>query len=99
MPAKASSHTPDPRRSEINRLNRQKSRGMSPEGRARVRAATLLHRPWEYSTGPRTEAGKARSALNGMRGREDASMRQLKADLDGVFNLIHVLAATRRSLT
>ena len=99
MQAKASSRTPDPKRSEINRRNRQKRRGMSPEGKARVHAAALLHRPWERSTGPRTAEGKARSARNGSIAREGPSLRELKAELAGVFNLIHQMDATRRPLS
>ena len=98
MSATPSSRTPDPRRSEINRRNRQKWRGMSPEGKARVRAAALVHRPWERSTGPRTAEGKARSARNGRLGREGLSIRELRAELAGVFTLIHQMTASRNSL-
>lgn len=98
MPTRASSHTPDPRRSEINRRNRQKWR-MTPEGRARVRAAILLHRPWEHSTGPRTPEGKARSARNGRAGREGPSVRETQAELAGILSVMNQMAATRRLLS
>ena len=44
------------------------SNGWTPERRARQ--ATLIHgwRPWEHSTGPRTSAGKGRSANNSFKG-------------------------------
>src|SRR5262245_49218721 len=45
--------------------NRSKRRGLTPEGSAKLRKSALKHRPWENSTGPRTAAGKARSAANG----------------------------------
>jgi hypothetical protein len=98
MQASPSSRIPDPRRSEINRRNRQHWRGMTPEGKARVRAAILANRPWEQSTGPRTAEGKARTARNGRLGREGPSIRELRAELAGVFNLMTQMAATRQSL-
>jgi hypothetical protein len=46
---------------------------LTAAGRASLVAAARRHRPWESarhrSTGPRTAAGKARSALNGLRNR------------------------------
>src|SRR5271156_3172549 len=99
MPEKPSSRTPDPRRSEINKLNRQKWRGLSPEGREKVRATTLANRPWEKSTGPRTPEGKARSARNSRAGQEGKSARALRTELAEMFSLINQMAATRRSLT
>jgi len=98
MPANPSSRTPDPRRSEINRRNRQKWR-MTPEGRARVRAAALLHKPWERSTGPRTAEGKARSARNSRPRSDQPCIRELRAELAGVFALVSRMEATRRLLS
>src|SRR5262245_28008118 len=43
----------------------RKRRGLSPEGREKLRQAAVANRPWEHSTGPRTPEGKARSAANG----------------------------------
>ena len=42
--------------------------GWTPERRAKQSAAIRLWRPWERSTGPRTEAGKARVARNAYKG-------------------------------
>ena len=42
--------------------------GWTPERRARQAAAIRRWRPWEDSTGPRTAAGKARSARNAYTG-------------------------------
>jgi hypothetical protein len=72
---------------------------MTPEGRARVGAAARIHRPWERSTGPQTAEGKARSARNGALGHEGPSLRELEAEIAGVFALTSQMAATRRSLT
>jgi hypothetical protein len=98
MAATRSSRTPDPRRSEINRRNRQSRRGFSPEGREKVCAAIRANRPWEPSTGPRTREGKARAARNGFRGFERPSVRRLRAEIAGVVALINQMVATRRSV-
>ena len=42
--------------------------GWTPERRAHQATAIRRWRPWEYSTGPRTAAGKARSARNAYTG-------------------------------
>ena len=57
--------SPNPRRVEAGRRNQKKWRGFSADGLRRLRQAALDHRPWQHSTGPRTAAGKARSAANG----------------------------------
>ena len=48
-------------------LSMRKSRSLSPEGRERLRAAALKHKPWTHSTGPQTAAGRAQAAANGKR--------------------------------
>jgi len=40
------------------------ARGWTPERRAKMRAAIHRWRPWEKSTGPKTEVGKAKVAGN-----------------------------------
>jgi hypothetical protein len=52
------------RQIDANRRNWAKRRGLTPEGRERLRAAALRFRPWEHSTGPQTEAGRRRSREN-----------------------------------
>jgi len=49
-----------------NRLNRQRWRGHSLDGIARLRAAARRHKPWLQSTGPRTASGKKRSSRNAL---------------------------------
>jgi hypothetical protein len=81
------------------RLNVQKRQGLSPEGRERVRAAALAHRPWRFSTGPRTPAGKAKSAANGKARRKgEKSIRELRDELAGFHALILQMAAVRTRL-
>ena len=43
----------------------RRPRRWTAEQRERVRQAALRNKPWLKSTGPRTAAGKARSAANG----------------------------------
>jgi hypothetical protein len=57
-------HVKNPRRIAAGRLNQKKRRGLTDEGRARVRQAAYRVRPWEHSTGPKSPEGKARSAKN-----------------------------------
>lgn len=52
--------------------------GWTPERRARQAAAIRAWRPWERSTGPRTEAGKAKVARNAYRGGERAFLREVR---------------------
>lgn len=47
------------KRQQAGRANRRKRKGLTDEGRERLRAAALERRPWEHSTGPRTVEGKA----------------------------------------
>jgi hypothetical protein len=44
-----------------------RGKGWPPERRARQAARARLMQPWRHSTGPRTEAGKARVAMNALR--------------------------------
>ena len=46
----------------------------TPERKARQSAAIQVWRPWEKSTGPRTEAGKGQSSRNAYK--ESAQRRQ-----------------------
>jgi hypothetical protein len=66
-----------------------KRKGLTPQGREKLRQTALLHRPWRYSTGPRTPAGKAQAAVNGKRRQLGIrSIREIKADLADVRNLL-----------
>jgi hypothetical protein len=75
-------HVPNPRRVAAGKLNRLKSKGLTPEGRERLRQAALLHRPWRFTTGPRTPEGKARvAAAARARRKAPLSLRELRAEL------------------
>lgn len=58
--------------------------GWTPERRAKQAEAIRGWKPWERSTGPKTEAGKTASSMNaekhGMRGREAREFEQEARD-------------------
>ena len=88
--------TPDPRRSEIARRNRAKRKGLTPEGRERLRQSALKHKPWRFSTGPRTPEGKAQMAINAKRRQKGPrSVREVRADLADVRALLREMRASR----
>jgi len=61
----------------------------TPAGREAKRAAALLHKPWLHSTGPRTPAGKRRSALNALRhGLKSAEAVEYQQALADVMRLV-----------
>jgi hypothetical protein len=63
-----------------HRLARRTKAGWSPERRARQAELIRRSAPWRHSTGPKTEAGKARCAKNALRhgGRSQARIRELQ---------------------
>lgn len=69
----------NPRRVAAGRLNRAKRGPLTESGRERLRAAALAKRPWEHSTGPRTDVGKIKSSSNGkLRQMGEFSRRELR---------------------
>ena len=57
------------------------SNGWTSERRARQAEAIRGWKPWERSTGPRTEAGKERTRLNSYKGGERPMLRELSRAL------------------
>lgn len=80
---------PNPKRVAAGRLNRAKRKALTAAGVERLREAALTHRPWEHSTGPRTPAGKVRSAANG---------KARQQGLDSVRSVKQALAEVRAML-
>ncbi|MEX2216523.1 MAG: hypothetical protein WD768_20590 [Phycisphaeraceae bacterium] len=78
---------PQPRRNKV-----------TPEGRQKLRETALKHRPWTRSTGPRTAAGKAKVALNGLKRQKvpGPSVRQLRREMAGACSMMNQLAELRR---
>ena len=96
----SSSPSDDPRRSEPSRRARRSPITFSAEGLERLRAAARAGRPWERSTGPRTPEGKAKSARNGrIRQKGEKSVRELRAEMAHVSDLINEMTKARESLT
>lgn len=54
-------------RQKAGRENRQKWKGITPEGIERLRKAAYKNRPWERSTGPRSPQGKSISRANALK--------------------------------
>src|SRR5258706_16479795 len=78
----ATTKTKSPARVAAGRRNRQLRGPLTELGRRRLREAAQLHKPWEHSTGPRTEAGKAAVVANGrIRQKGELSARQKRADV------------------
>jgi hypothetical protein len=71
--------------------------GLTPAGRARLRAAALCNQPWRFATGPRTPEGKARCAANAKK-KGPVSVRELRAELAGFHDLARDMAAARARL-
>jgi len=94
----ASTPSANPRRVAAGKLNRRLRRGLTPEGRERLRQAALAGRPWLHSSGPKTAAGKLRVAENGKRRLEGApSARELRRQLAALGNLATDMAALRQA--
>ena len=90
---------PNPCRVEAGKRNRAKRRGLSADGRERLREAALANRPWEGSTGPRTPEGKAKAAVNGRtRQRGLKSVREVRSELAEVHAIIGQMQALRGRL-
>ncbi len=51
--------------------------GWTPERRARQAELIRTWKPWQQSTGPRTDEGKARTARNGFKGGRWRQLREL----------------------
>jgi hypothetical protein len=89
--------TPNPKRVAAGKLNRQKWRGLTPEGRERLRQAALANQPWQHSTGPRTAAGKVKAAANGKRRQaSEHSVREVRRSLAELATLALGLSQARR---
>lgn len=87
-----SSHSPNPKQVAAGRRNQQKWKGISPEGLRKLRETALLNKPWKRSTGPRTAAGKARSAANGKtRQKGPKSVREARAEVAGIMEQVRFM--------
>ncbi len=53
------------------------ARNWSPESRERMRRLIMARKPWEQSTGPRSQEGKAKLSLNAYKGALRPAAREL----------------------
>lgn len=97
MPRKRTS-PPNPNRVAAGYRNWLLRKGLSEEGRLRLRDTALAHQPWRFATGPRTLEGKARSAANGKRRQSgDHSIRELRDEVAEIRSLIDMLRSVRNA--
>jgi hypothetical protein len=91
---------PNPKRVAAGRLNRLKCKPITDARRAQMRHAAREQRPWRFSTGPKTPAGKAQSVLNGKKRQKgkwsQAERRQIARE--GWQALIGIMETTRQVL-
>lgn len=86
-------------RSATAKQNRSKRKGITPEGREKLRERALRNQPWKFPTGPRTAAGKARVALNGkVRQIGPRSLRELQADVADLRAMGELLRESRQAV-
>ena len=92
--------SPNPRRVAAGRRNQLLCRGLTVEGRERLRSSALQHKPWEHSTGPQTPAGKAQTVANGKRRQKGhRSVRELRRELVSLRELLATIREHRQLLT
>ena len=97
MPRKRTS-SPNPNRVAAGKKNRLKRKGLSDEGRQKLREAAIVNRPWRFATGPRTPEGKARAAANGKKWQKgEQSVQELRAEVADIQALIQSLRQTQIS--
>jgi hypothetical protein len=89
--------SPNPRRVAAGRKNRLRRGPLTDEGRQLLRLTALRNKPWRFSTGPRTAAGKASSSANGRwRQKSKQSQRQLRAAVADVWAMLAEMRDCRR---
>jgi hypothetical protein len=80
-------------------MNRSKQAPLGDEGRQRLREAALQNQPWRFSTGPKTEGGKAIAAQNGRKKQMgQQSIRQIRASLFEVNEMLVQMQELRKSI-
>ena len=89
------SRPPNPKRVAAGKRNRALRKALAPEALQRLRDHALRDKPWRFSTGPTTAAGKARAAANGKKRQiGPRSVREIKSDLADLYELMHQMRAS-----
>jgi len=87
-----SSQKKNPKRVAAGKLNRLKAGMIGSLGLISLRQAALTNRPWESSTGPRTDKGKRIAAANGAKQQKGPwSARQVRRELKQLNQLVDQL--------
>ena len=91
-------HAPNPKRVAAGRLNRLKCKPITEARREQMRQAAQEQKPWRFSTGPKTPAGKAQCVRNGKKRQKgkfsQAERRQIA--IEGWHALIGIMQTTRQ---
>ena len=86
---------PSPRRVIAGKIN-IKRRKQTCVDREKLRAAILLRQPWRLATGPRTEEGKTKSALNGRKTKRGfTGVRAMKREIKVVNSMLREMREAR----
>jgi len=88
-------HEPNAKKVVAGKSGCQKSSGLTPAGRERLRSAALVNRPWQFSTGPRTPEGKAKAARNGKPQKKNPALQEAEEVMSEVSRLLTNMAALR----
>lgn len=99
MASKPRSSYPNPRRVAAGRQNRAKAGPITDTTRELLRQAAYRTQPWRFATGPKTPAGKARSASNARVLQKGLfSVRELRRDIADLHSLVMQMRQTRSSV-
>lgn len=80
--------------------NLRKRRGLTPEGRQRLRDAIIFHQPWVDSTGPRSVEGKAKVAMNGRKTKRGyTGVREMQREISAVMAMICQMQTARAEVS
>lgn len=83
----------NPNRVAAGKLNRLKAGPIGSKGLINLRHSALTNRPWERSTGPKSDRGKRIAAANGaIRQKGPWSARQVRRELKHLNQLVDQLA-------
>lgn len=97
---KTDSPKKNPARVTAGKRNHAKRKGLTEAGRQKLRETALKSQLWKHSTGPKTAAGKAKVALNGLKRQTvpGPSVRQLRREMAGAGSLMNQMAELRKLL-
>ena len=87
----------NPKRVEAGKRNRQLRGPITQPGLDRLRTAARANRPWEKSTGPITQSGKAIVARNGKRSRPIQSLSPSNVLVINAIQLLQQMKSIRQN--